>query len=388
MDTMAPGAPEPPERRLPIRFVGSGSEYFRIWIVNLLLILVTLGLYYPFAKVRKLRYFHGATEIDDHPLAFEADPWKMLRGYLLAGALVALYSVAGQVSATAGLVAFVLVAAVWPALWHSSLRFRLANTSWRGLRFRFVGRRGDAYRVMAVPIVAVGLFIGTLLWLEGRGEPAAPGQPMPLGLALLPLALMGAFACLAPWFAWLMRRYRHDHFALGAERTRFSLRVGAYYAVALVAALLTLAVAVSVGGVAFGLAFLARGGDTEVGRVLGMALAAIALYASVFVAFGAYVGSRLQNRCWNATKSAHLAFESRLSARTLGGVLAKNLVFTVLTLGLYWPFAAVALARLKLQALTVLSTIDPATLIADAQRTEESAAGDAAGDLFGFDLGL
>jgi uncharacterized membrane protein YjgN (DUF898 family) len=29
--------------RGPIRFVGSGSGYFRIWIVNLLLTLVTLG---------------------------------------------------------------------------------------------------------------------------------------------------------------------------------------------------------------------------------------------------------------------------------------------------------------------------------------------------------
>ena len=46
-------------RELRIEFTGSGSEYFRIWIVNLLLILVTLGLYLPFAKARRLRYFYG-----------------------------------------------------------------------------------------------------------------------------------------------------------------------------------------------------------------------------------------------------------------------------------------------------------------------------------------
>jgi uncharacterized membrane protein YjgN (DUF898 family) len=45
------------QRQLPIRFTGSGSEYFRIWAVNLLLIVVTLGLYLPFAKARRIRYF-------------------------------------------------------------------------------------------------------------------------------------------------------------------------------------------------------------------------------------------------------------------------------------------------------------------------------------------
>ena len=49
------------ERREPLQtrlgFTASGSEYFRIWIVNLLLTLGTLGLYYPWARVRKLRYF-------------------------------------------------------------------------------------------------------------------------------------------------------------------------------------------------------------------------------------------------------------------------------------------------------------------------------------------
>jgi HAE1 family hydrophobic/amphiphilic exporter-1 len=34
-----------PTRFLPLRFTGSGSEYFRIWIVNLLLTLVTLGIF-------------------------------------------------------------------------------------------------------------------------------------------------------------------------------------------------------------------------------------------------------------------------------------------------------------------------------------------------------
>ena len=36
----------------PIEFTGSGGEYFRVWIVNVLLSIVTLGLYTPWARRR------------------------------------------------------------------------------------------------------------------------------------------------------------------------------------------------------------------------------------------------------------------------------------------------------------------------------------------------
>jgi Bacterial protein of unknown function (DUF898) len=79
----------------PIEFSASGSEYFRIWIVNLLLIVVTLGLYLPWARVRKLKYFYGNTRVDGDALDFHGDPKKMLRGMLLVGVFFALYSQSG-----------------------------------------------------------------------------------------------------------------------------------------------------------------------------------------------------------------------------------------------------------------------------------------------------
>ena len=50
-------------RNLKFEFTGSGSEYFRIWIVNTLLTVVTLGIYSAWAKVRRLRYFYGSTQL-------------------------------------------------------------------------------------------------------------------------------------------------------------------------------------------------------------------------------------------------------------------------------------------------------------------------------------
>ena len=77
------GAAAPRVQTLSIRFTGSGSEYFRIWIVNLLLTLVTFSLYWPFARARRIAYFQNNTLVGDDPRGFHGDPWKMFRGYLV-----------------------------------------------------------------------------------------------------------------------------------------------------------------------------------------------------------------------------------------------------------------------------------------------------------------
>ncbi|MGI9025580.1 MAG: DUF898 family protein, partial [Burkholderiaceae bacterium] len=59
-----------PRDARPFVFTGTGSEYFKIWIVNLALTLVTLSIYSPWAKVRRLRYFYGNTLLDDSPFEF------------------------------------------------------------------------------------------------------------------------------------------------------------------------------------------------------------------------------------------------------------------------------------------------------------------------------
>ena len=55
-----------------LSFGGSGFEYFKIWIVNILLTILTLGLYYPWAKVRKNRYFYGNTSLDERNFEYHA----------------------------------------------------------------------------------------------------------------------------------------------------------------------------------------------------------------------------------------------------------------------------------------------------------------------------
>ncbi len=373
------------ESRLELRFVGSGSEYFRIWIVNLLLTILTLSLYYPFAKVRRMRYFHGATEVGGHALSFHANPWKLLRGYLLVGALLAAYSLTLRLAPTMALVAVALMALLWPALWHSSLRFRMANTGWRGLRFRFTGSRLDAYKVMLPWFVLAALFFAV--------APSADAKPGVMPSVWFWL-VWGLSLLLWPALFWLMKRYQHSHYALAGERTKFTVTLGQLYIMGLRIGGVWLAAVVVLGvgmGIVAGLGAL---GDVRTGALgTGAVVVVMALVAILgFVVFQAllwpYLTSRLQNLYWNDTSSQHLYFQSRLAFRPLAWLTLKNWLLIILTLGLYWPFARIELARLRLEAMSVHCTLDIDELVNDAATIDEAAAGDAAGDLLGIDVGL
>ena len=382
-------------RELEIRFTGSGSEYFRIWIVNLLLTLVTLSLYYPWAKVRRLRYFYGNTAVGEHTLDFHGDPKRMLRGLLLVGALVGLYSVAGKVSPVAGLIAFVIVAAVWPALFRASQQFRLANTSWRGLRFRFNGNLPDAYRAM-LPLFIPGAVTLAAVLFAADPAGALPGRGARTGGLLVPLAGLGSLL-LFPLFLWLLKKYQHDHFALGQVQTELRTGAGSFYAIALKTLGVSLLAAFSAGVVA---AVVSGGGALAVmfgsgrGRAGGIGAAIFALIVTLLIVYIAiilvvqpYVTSRLQNVVWNATRSRHVRFESALRFWPLLRLTLKNWLLIFVTLGLYGPFAKIATARMRLESVTVHTLLPPDELVSTLRERADDATGDAAGDLFGIDIG-
>ncbi|MBP6902480.1 MAG: DUF898 family protein [Burkholderiaceae bacterium] len=367
-------------RRLDLRFTGSGSEYWRIWLVNLLLTLVTLTLYAPFAKVRRLRWQYANTLVDGQALGFHGDPWKMLRGHLLILVFGACYLGAGQFSALAGLVAAGALAALWPALWQASLRFRLANTSWRGVRLHFSGTVGGAYLALAPMLLPAALFLAALVW------PAEPDEPVPWVLGLSPL-LVGL---LFPWVAFRARRYQHEHYHWAGQTTRLETTLGAFYGLWLRAGMIS-GLPLFVAGLLAAVLLPAlgqRSGGMAAAGVLLTGLLAVLAYLLALIVGQAYLISRQQNLVWGSTRSDALQFHSALAMRELWPLLGRNLLFTALTLGLYWPFAWVQLLRMRLQAVSVQAQGDPATWVATLRASEGSAAGEAAGDLLDIDVGL
>jgi uncharacterized membrane protein YjgN (DUF898 family) len=394
-------APSGPQS-LDIRFTGSGSEYFRIWIVNLLLTVVTLSLYLPFAKARRLAYFQGNTLVGGHALGFHGDPWKMFRGYLLVLALGITYSVASRISPMAALVAVGALAAVWPALWRASLQFRTANTSWRGVRLRFTGSLNDAYNAM-LPAFLPAVLITVLALSGGEAEEleniAAGNERMGMLIGFIMLVSVAAI----PWLVARVKRYQHGHYAYATEQTQLNVGAGPFYGLwfkSMGVSLLTMlgafvAAALLVVGVG-GMALLqsifsgSQGMGTGAGAAMGVVVVVCfgLIYLAMFAIPGPYVQSRFQNLLWGQTASPHLQFRSDLRLWPLGKRTVINLVLTVITLGLYRPFAAVAMAKLRLEAvsLDVDGNVDDWVNTQNARM--DDATGDLAGDFFGIDLGL
>jgi uncharacterized membrane protein YjgN (DUF898 family) len=111
-------------------------------------------------------------------------------------------------------------------------------------------------------------------------------------------------------------------------------------------------------------------------------------YLVVLCVVGGYFVARLQNLIWNGTRSPGLAFRSALPAGALIQLRFKNWLLTLVTLGLYHPYAEVASARLRLESVRLLPTVDVDGLVAAQNANASTATGDAAGDLFGLDFGL
>ncbi|MDF3823181.1 DUF898 family protein, partial [Leptospira sp. 96542] len=283
-------------------------------------------------------------------------------------------------SPVAGVVAVAAMALLWPALWHSSLRFRMANTGWRGLRLRFTGERAGAYKALLLPGLLLVILLGLLAAIGKTPLQQLENRALFHGVWLTYVVL---FVLMPPYSLWLIKRYQHGHLALADERSSFEVGLGKFFGVYGLTFLL---------GLLMGLVFVIL---VFVGFRLFSALPTWMLVALPLVAYllvlcvvGGYFTAQLQNLVWNGTRSPGLAFRSTLPEGGLIQLWFKNWLLTLLTVGLYHPYAAVASARLRLEAVTLLPTVDVDGLVAAHDAHASTATGDAAGDLFGMDFGL
>jgi uncharacterized membrane protein YjgN (DUF898 family) len=382
---MQHGRPPQPARALThmeVEFTGSGGAYFRLWSVNLLLTLLTLGLYYPWARVRTLRYFSAHTRVGGHALDFHGNPRRMLRGYLLLGLLAALYSAARRASPAAGLLALGIVTALGPALFRASMQFRLANTSWRGRRLGFNGSLREAYAATLPMLLPVLLFLGAAPLFEAAPDSWSRG----LAVAYLLLTLPGS--AVMPWAFWKLKKYQHDHYTLGDEQTTLRASARSFYALSFRTAGVGMCVGILGGLLAMAPALLARGAQRGPGSMLLAMLAGLLGYLLALAVVGAYGTSRLQDLLWNRTASEHLRFGSDLHFVPLLRLTLANGLLVGLTLGLYWPFAVVARSRMRLGAMSLLATVPLESLSGGSGTPSSDASGEAAVALFGIDMGM
>ncbi|MFT7776488.1 YjgN family protein [Roseateles sp.] len=379
-------------RPLQVHFTGSGREYFRIWLLHLLLIVVTLGLYLPFAKARRIRYLYANTWIDGDALAFHGDPKMMFRGFLVLVALFGVYAIGGRFSPLANYVAFLGLCVLWPALWRAGQQFRLANSSWRGLRMAFRGDLAGAYSAFGAAIWPLVLMIGVQQFarsiMEGRIAISAQSASL-VSTSMLVVGGLGTllYIVFLPLVLAKVKHYQHNNYQLASQRAQMQVKTRRFYGLAFKTACWVLVPMLALIGTLLIPDLRQWLTEHKVVGIVAMG-GAIGVYLLSFVLIGPFFNARLQNLVWNHTASEQLRFSSHLRFRNLAWLTAKNWTLTLLTLGLYRPFAAIDTWKLRLEAVSIEVTGDMNGWDGSDSAAYADASGEAAGDFFGIDLGL
>lgn len=367
--------PIPP--RVPLVFTGSGAEYFRIWAVNLTLTICTLGLYGPWAKVRRQRYFHQHTLLDGSAFDYCANPTSILFGRVLALGLFVLYYLAFEHSAHAGLAITLTLIVVLPYLLWQSSRFKARNTRHRGLEFGFEGSLRDAYRIYA-PVITI-LFGPSVVAAYLLGPKASYWVLGLTGLGFLAL----------PIFHALFRRYIQSGMRFGDTRFVFTARPRDFVSVwawGLGAILVITLVVGFIGFVGFG---IGQGlwGKEGVPNWAGIAFSTGWMWFFYFL-LNIYFTARFQRLVWDKTVVGDMALHCEVSASELMLVQGTNMLLVILTLGLYRPFAAIRLAKFRLECVSASRLDNLDTVAVGAAQSRRGALGESAAELFDMDVGL
>lgn len=145
-----------------LQFTGNARSYFRIWIVNIFLTIVTLGIFSAWAKVRRKQYFSATTLLRNSAFEYTGDPWMILRGRVIAYGLVLAIALTRWIEMRGYVVLMILLGLALPYLYWSSARFNARNTRWRGIPFNFHGSLRGAYTVWLLLPLAIPFTLGLL----------------------------------------------------------------------------------------------------------------------------------------------------------------------------------------------------------------------------------
>lgn len=331
---------------IPFTFTGTSSEYFKIWVINMVLTLLTLGIYSAWAKVRKKQYFYGNTFLHEAPFHYLADPIKIMKGRLIVCGVLVVLLLIGYFLPYLGLLLVIPALVVFPWLVVQALTFRARCSSYRNIWFDFRGTYGQAMHIfIGQPIITV----------------------LTLGLGY-------------PYQLYLRTRFLINHSAYGTTPFTFSGQAGGFYRIYF--------------WQAFGLSILV-GILSQIVMAGGRGL----LPASAYPMFGqvisllagltllAFVRATLTNLVWSNITLGDYRFESTLSSAEMIGIYLSNAIAILCSLGLLIPWASIRMARYRCAHFCVYAAGELDNFVASEQ-AKVGAMGEALLDFFDVDVGL
>lgn len=339
------------ERSAAIEFTATPWGYTKLWLVNMLLTLATLGIYGAWAKVRNNQYLYGHTSIEDNRLQYLATPKQILLGRLLALGVFLIFVGVSMVEPMAAGIMYLALIPLSPWLIVQGLKFTYRNTAYRNVRFDFKGDyMGALYHFIVLPLVAA----------------------VTLYLAL-------------PWVIKKIHQFMFGNCEYGGEKLQLNTSTGQYYKAALVVFLVSIVAFILIASSMAGTLTTMQG--SEAPNPLSFLPIILVMYFFSFLVQSVF-NAMIRNHIAESLKADELVrFESRITVTGYLGITLLNAMLILFTLGLAFPAAKVIKMRYIASKTTVFLTprIDH---MANQVEGKESAFGEEAAGMFDTDLSI
>ncbi|WP_325893914.1 YjgN family protein [Grimontia sp. NTOU-MAR1] len=382
-------------------FHGTGREFFGIWIVNIVLSILTFGVYSAWAKVRTKKYFYGNTELAGDRFDYHATPKQILIGRLIAVTAFVIWFLSGHFSPVFSSVLFLLGLAMMPWIARNNARFNARMTSYRNVRLNFTGTLMGAYAA----ILGRGLLLILTIVVFGTFAIA------PTSGFITFLFVVGGLASLLVMFAWMMKgiaSYFANGYGYGKLQFNATLSTGFFVRTYIWAVLIW--ILSSIGVLAFGALFFFVGGqfvslsevrftdisDLNIGHIttaLGAMSLVILMYVMLFVSMlivTAFIHTRTRNHVFSQMMvggSGDYRLSSKMNTADYILLVITNFFMQVLTLGLARPWVMVRTTRYILSVTAVHGDLDALSVYEDGNGAK-SAVGDEMSQVFDLDIGI
>jgi len=334
------------EKAHPIIFTGNGWQYFKIYFVNIMLSILTLGIYSAWAKVRNKRYFYGHTSVAGSSFDYHAQPMQILKGRLIVVAVLVIYQVAvGFTPLIAPIFSLLLLFAI-PFLIMRATKFNMQYSSHRQIRFNFLGKYPYVFLYFIVlPILSVftlGLAYPYAIYKQkqylsnmskyGNSEFSFGGSSGEFFLTyfLATVLLLGLYALLLSSFNLIDAQAIQDFSKGFKEGLKASMEHNTT-------------------------SLYANEKEAASSQVLMIVAGVYGFFIFNILLFSAFVNTRLTNYLFNNLELKGIRFSSHISFFKLLWIYVSNLVLIISTLGLFIPWAKVRAVSYKLSCMSIFS---------------------------------
>ncbi|MEQ5843882.1 YjgN family protein [Paraburkholderia acidicola] len=331
-----------------LTYDGNIGELYGIFIKNLLLTIVTVGIYRFWATTALRRYVWSRMRFQDERFEYTGTGGELFKGFLLAmgiliGSMIVAFVLSGILRGLTGsvvlgvlpIIALYAVIAIFAAgAYFSAQRYRLSRTVWCGIRGGMTGS-----------MIRYG--VQTLLY----------------GL----LCIVTLFQA-APWMTVRLAELRINASSFGSEPFRFQGQAGPLYKAFLVSFIGIVVWAVLLGfffakpALALFAAELGRTRQVPPQAAVGLVAFYLLFIVGALLMRCYYVAKVSQHIVGNTTLGTQLRFGTSITGQRLLVIVISNLAIVVFTLGLGFPIALNRVMHFIADTLLVEGRVDPQSL--------------------------